>query len=36
MLDADEREGSSRGRLDILLEQLAAPLGLTARADATP
>ena len=22
MLDADEREGSSRGRLDILLEQL--------------
>ena len=27
MLDADEREGSSRGRLDLLLEQLgAAPL----------
>ena len=24
MLDADEREGSSRGRLDILLEQLGA------------
>ena len=24
MLDADEREGSSRGRLDLLLEQLGA------------
>ena len=24
MLDAEEREGSSRGRLDLLLEQLGA------------
>ena len=27
MLDAEEREGFSRGRLDLLLEQLGADVG---------